>query len=230
MPTDLFQSFYENVASKYGVKIKYKDQSWLMKFISWLVFFNKSFMVDYVTTIGSTIYFPSQRWIKSSSSTKLLAHELVHIRDRKKIPVLFEVIYLFPQVLSLLSFLAILAIANKYWLVCLFFFLFLTPLPAYGRVYFEARAYAMSMFFSKVFSEDTYNPLMDLDRYVNQFVGSGYFYMCWSKERAKKMLWNNYLELPKIDPLFFEVVDWYKQFEDDEKEMATEKLREKPWL
>ena len=230
MPPDLFQSFLENVATKYGAKIRYKDQSWLMKAIAKLLFFNKSFMIDYTTTIGSTVYFPSERWIKSSSSTKVLAHELVHIRDRKKIPFLFECIYLFPQTLAIFSFFAILSVNNEWWLVCLFFVLFLTPLPAYGRAVYESRAYAMNMFFMRVMSEGDYNPLIDLDRYVDQFVGSGYFYMSRSRDCAKKMLWNAYLELPKYDPLFMEVADWYEKFKQDEKSNEIEKLKATPWL
>ena len=66
-----------------------KEDSKLMKFISKLLFFNKTFMTDYVTTIGRTIYVPSG-YISSTT----LRHELVHVADYNAHPVWFTLSYL----------------------------------------------------------------------------------------------------------------------------------------
>ena len=63
------------------LEIKYKNESIFMKILGMLLFFNPAFMTSYTTTIGSTIYFPDQRFIVSreTSSSIILLHELVHI-------------------------------------------------------------------------------------------------------------------------------------------------------
>ena len=46
------------IAANMGVSIKYKDNSWFMKVLSKILFFNKKFMTRFTTTIGKTVYFP----------------------------------------------------------------------------------------------------------------------------------------------------------------------------
>lgn len=86
-----------------NIKIKYKDKSLLMKILSKLLFFNKDFMNKYTTTIGNTIYFPTENFINTYpiSSISILLHECVHISDSRKNP-LFKFLYLTPQILFLL--------------------------------------------------------------------------------------------------------------------------------
>lgn len=79
-----------------GDVIKYrvvlKSESKLMRAIGWVLKpFNKAFMTSYVTTIGSTIYTPSREML----SPGLLQHELQHISDSKRWPVIYELSYLF---------------------------------------------------------------------------------------------------------------------------------------
>jgi hypothetical protein len=70
-------------AQKYfpKIQIKYKSESWLMKALSYLLFFKKDFMQDCMT-IGQTIYFPSQHFVKLHPVTSivLFLYELVHIK------------------------------------------------------------------------------------------------------------------------------------------------------
>jgi hypothetical protein len=69
------------------LRVKYKNQSKLMKFLGALLFFNKDFMNNYVTTVGSVIYFPNQHFIKLRpvSSVVLFLHELVFMHSSKKL-------------------------------------------------------------------------------------------------------------------------------------------------
>lgn len=72
-------------------RIVKKSDSKLMRAIGWVLYpFNRRFMTFYVTTIGSTLYSP---WDVIDEG--LLQHELQHVSDSKKFPVIYELSYLF---------------------------------------------------------------------------------------------------------------------------------------
>jgi hypothetical protein len=138
-----FKAFEDNMHKLYKFDIKYKDRSLFMKFLGFILFFSKSFMANFVSTIGSTIYFPSEAFVKNNDQTSilLLAHELVHVQQANKYgKILFGLLYLFPQCLVILALLAPLSLWFLLFLICA------APLPAPFRTYFEIEAYAMSLF------------------------------------------------------------------------------------
>lgn len=63
------------------LQIRYKDQSTLMKFLSFVLFFDRGFKTQNATAVGSTIYFPSQHFTKLHpvSSAVIFLHELVKL-------------------------------------------------------------------------------------------------------------------------------------------------------
>lgn len=84
-----------------GAQVKFKNESWLMKMIGFILSpFNPGFMTDYITTIGYTVYFPTRQYYESApeASFSILTHEFVHMWDRKQ-DSLFSLKYLFPQIL-----------------------------------------------------------------------------------------------------------------------------------
>ena len=103
-------------------------------------------MTKYTTTIGSTIYFPNEKYIRTRplSSITIFLHELVHIYDSKRLSnILYSFLYLLP--ISLLPFTLLLFIYS--WKIALVLsILCLIPLPAYFRMYFERRAYMASLY------------------------------------------------------------------------------------
>lgn len=149
-----FQQFEKNLKRYYVFDVKYKDQSWFMKFLNFFVqIFNKDFMTMYISTIGNTIYFPSEEYIKEHEDEAMLvlAHEIVHVAQGEKYGgFLFSLMYLFPQCLAALSLLAILAVFWTPFLFCLLFLLFLAPIPAPWRTKFEVEGYTMSLFMAYV--------------------------------------------------------------------------------
>lgn len=158
------------------VTVKYKSESWLMKIISWILFFNPRFMTDFVTTIGETIYFPdsSKEWSENSLKA-IMAHEYIHVFDFQN-DKLFSVKYLFPQILSLLT---IFVIPFTWW--GLLFLLFLLPWPAYWRKKYEVRGYTMSLvaWYHINKCNNLYTGLEEKAIYYNDVLkGSGY-YWCW---------------------------------------------------
>lgn len=115
-----------------------------MKVLNGLMrFLVPTFMTHYATTWGYTVYFPSKQYVAEDPdrAMRLLAHEAVHLLDSRRwtIP-LFVFSYLFPQVL-VLGVLGVPWLGPWAWA----FLGFALPWPAPGRFYWEARAYALSM-------------------------------------------------------------------------------------
>ena len=78
-------------------ELKDKKESRLMNFFSKILFFNKDFMTKYVTTIYPKVYVPELPWKLSNwnegssiSAMATLAHEYVHLKDRKRMGLLFN--------------------------------------------------------------------------------------------------------------------------------------------
>ncbi len=87
-------------------EIKSKKESRLMRLLSVVLFFNKSFLEKYVTTIYPRVYVPTEPWNQHKPVSRIatLAHEYVHLYDRKRLGWLFNVLYLSPQIFALLAF------------------------------------------------------------------------------------------------------------------------------
>jgi hypothetical protein len=185
-----FAKFEQNLKRYYVFNIKYKNESWFMKFLAIFVrVFNKNFMTSYVSTIGNTIYFPSKKYIEKNeyAAMAVLAHEIVHVQQSEKYgSLLMGLAYLFPQCLALLSIGAVFAFLWLPMLWCLLFLLFLAPLPAPWRKKFELEGYTMSLFMTDLIM----NQLGYTDQSImtemsvqavrinkNQFKGSGYWFM-----------------------------------------------------
>lgn len=190
------------------LQIKYKDESFLMKVISKLLFFNKDFMTGYTTTIGSTIYYPNRSFVKARpvSSAVVLLHELVHVYDSKKFTMpLFSFLYTFPQILVLLFF----PLLFVSWKIALLALLFAAPIPSPFRMYFEKRAYLTSMYaLSEMGKKMNFDPALDRQKnnFLEHFKTSSYYFM-WpfnnlsgQFDEAVSKIHNN--ERPFKDPVF----------------------------
>jgi hypothetical protein len=161
------------------LQIKYKTESTLMQWLGKLLFFNKSFMTSYTTTVGSTVYFPSQPFVKVRpiSAAIILLHELVHVKDAKKISKpLFGFLYLSPQSLVLL----LIPLLLVSWKIALPFLLLAAPIPSFFRMYFEKRAYFASLYVMNALGKRlNFDPMLDKQKvyFEGQFKGSYYYFM-----------------------------------------------------
>ena len=153
-----------------GFEIRSKKGSRLMKLLSVVLFFNKSFLTNYITTIYPRIYVPLLPWNPKRPISRIstLAHEYVHLRDRKRLGWLFNILYLSPQIFALLAFGAF---WNLWWLLALGFLL---PLPSPGRAWLEYRGYRMTAAVNWWLTGNRVNTVW-LER---QFTGSAYYWMC----------------------------------------------------
>ena len=160
-----------------GFALKFKDQSDLMKRLNFFAkIFNPKFMTDYTTTLGTTVYFPSETYLLNgqAAAAEVLAHELVHMVDERG-DWTYKFRYAFPQILAALSLLSILAIWNLWFLLALVFLLALAPLPSPGRRDIELRGYTMSL--AVTYWTSKYLTEKDLLWVRDQFVSPAYFYM-----------------------------------------------------
>ncbi len=171
-----------------------KNPDLLLKIITPIVMlFNKKFNTGFITILFGKMWMPygfeddatDERWLG------ILIHETFHEMDRKKFTTpLFTFMYLFPQVLTLLSLLALGAIWGGpvwlWWLACL---LFLAPLPAPFRMWFELRAYRTNLLFGKKIYK--YNNVQSSfqKKYIAQnFTGPNYYFSWPFKDHVLKML------------------------------------------
>jgi len=170
-----------------------KKESFLMKMLSFVLFFNPLFMSSYVSVIYPKLYVPSHPWKEDDhySAVLVLAHEWVHLSDRKRFGLLFDIGYLFPQCLVFLSLLA--PFLSWWWLLCL---LFLLPIPSLTRAWLEYRAYSVTMACMWWLNE------IEANYYwiEIQFTGRWYYFM-WPFKGIIRKMYERKLEMIKKDQL-----------------------------
>ncbi len=84
-----------------GFKLDYKNESLFMRLLAVLTYpFNQSFMEGYITTIGTTVYFPSREALdkRGDDAASTVAHEFVHMWDSKRQWLWYNLGYLSPQI------------------------------------------------------------------------------------------------------------------------------------
>ena len=166
------------------LQIKYKDTDPFMKFVGTLLFFNKSFSNDFVTTIGDTQYWPSQQFITDNpqACSEIFIHECTHMYDEKRLnSIVFKLGYLFPQLLALPMLLLLFVLTWK--IVLPLVLLCVLPWPAPWRALFEQRAYFVSMYVGyKLYNWD---PKAMGASFANYFSDSSYYFMMPFGEQAQ---------------------------------------------
>jgi len=196
-------------------KLKFKDQDGLQKIIGKVVgLFNPGYMTGYVTTLGNTVYFPTEKGYRDRplSSLMVLAHEYVHMWDYQQKGLLFTLTYALPQVLSipllliyvtlgcLFSFFGLPLLALLASVACL------VPWPSKGRTHWEMRGYTMSLAVEYWLTGRYISPdaLASVKR---QFTSMSYYRMSWSDaavtkqlEAARDQIWTG---LEKNEPYAF---------------------------
>ena len=174
-------------------KIVSKTTSFLMKVLSVFLFFNKSFMTSYISVIYPRMYVPKLPWKENDhySAILVLAHEWVHLSDRKRFGLLFDIGYLLPQCLAFLSLLA--PFLSVWWLLCL---LFLLPIPSPTRAWLEFRGYSMTMACKWWLTGNEINYYW-IER---QFVGQWYYFM-WPFKGIVRKMFEKQMEKIKNDDL-----------------------------
>ena len=147
-----------------------------MRLLSKLLFFNKTFATGYVTTLYPKVYVPELPWREKDhvAAIATLAHEYVHLKDRKKMWLFFNFLYLFPQNLAPFALLG--AFGNSpLWYLCL---LFLLPIPSPTRAWLEFRGYRMTLAVWALYLGRDWDSRRFIDSIVDkQFSSSAYYWM-----------------------------------------------------
>lgn len=168
-------------------RVRYKDESIFMKILSWILFFSKGFMKTATTTIYPVVYFPRESFViyDYERAFRILSHEYVHLLDRKNEGVIFNLKYLFPQILSLLSLLSLLAFWSPWFLLLLGFLAFLAPWPSRFREQYELSGYLMNLHHDENFGWDTTRARVE--ELVAWSFTSWRYYRMTSKSKANKV-------------------------------------------
>lgn len=180
---------------KFNFSIKTKESSLFMKILGKLLFFVPSFMINFTTTIGKTIYVPYENYLKDQDDMALLAHECRHIYDSDN-DILFKLKYLSPQILSFLFF--ALCFLSLWFLIPAL--IFLAPLPAYWRKKFEIKGYSTTLFVynlifkqSNIDKDQRHLQLLKIASKINRHFTSSSYYFMWTQGVVEEL--NEIVEL-----------------------------------
>lgn len=186
------QEYIDLCNQRWGIKVVEKKHSLFMRALGVLLFFNKSFMERYITTIGKTIYWPN--WDKAQkrpqSTLDTYFHEAQHAYDYIKYHVFFILSYISPQIWALLALLAFLAIFySSAWLAALAFVILVAPIPAYFRALWEWRGASCNLAFS-IWRDGKVSEAYK-DFLVKRFKGPDYYFMWpfpkWFRRKLAKL-------------------------------------------
>lgn len=179
------------LATNYGVRVRYKDESRLMRFIGWLMFFNRAFMTRYTTTLGRTVYFPT----RGKENWETLAHEAVHVLDYANAPVRFALGYVMPQGLAAFALIALAAFVIPVFLVTLLFLVAAGPWPSPWRLKRERRGFRMTIACSNLRSGPVPTRSPDFQDWLAReiYCGYGYYRMKRDVGDARMMAWQDTL-------------------------------------
>lgn len=179
----VIMTIVKELAEKNGIKLVYKQDSWLMWLVHNLIvrWFNPKFMTSYHTTIGKTLYHCNKDFGYRDNDRITLLHELCHVKQSQEYgQILFSFLYLFPQILSVFS---ILVFWNEWFIL---FGLFALPLPAYFRTMFEIEAYKVTV---EEISKLNYDYAKGyISRLKKNFVGPDYYFMAIRYDEIEKEL------------------------------------------
>jgi len=151
---------YINPKLKTPLKLVEKETSRLMQAIGWVLAFlkiNTLFMARYITTLGSTIYFPKEliKSLNPKQFMEVIIHESVHALDDERYNLFYKPTYL-PELffgLPLLIASVICLILKSYvaFIVCFILALIaILPVPKFGRYHWEMRAFSVSLFIASL--------------------------------------------------------------------------------
>lgn len=173
-------------------RVRYKNKSVWQKFIAAVLFFIRGnrYLKDYTTTLGFTVWFPSEAWVQENywRAFKVLAHEYVHLLDRKRYPRMFDLMYAFPLPIALLSLATFGVFFSQWFWLALVPLVALLPWPAFPRANLEMRAYTMGIAINfwryGSVSQDTRSWLAKI------FTGSDYYWMWPFKKDVERWIEN----------------------------------------
>jgi hypothetical protein len=225
-PKTAFNLFWVDCVLRHfpKAKIRYKNTSLFMRILGKLMFFNKSFMTNYITTIGKTIYFPSNKWLEANYDSALVVamHEFIHIWDseeswqKNKLPT-FAITYLAPQILGIFSLASFLAFVDMRFLFALVFVVFLFPWPSPWRTKWEVNGYAMNMVYHSFCQGAGYNAREGAEIAAEQFTSSNYYWMSRDKDAVINQLLETHANGPQTHGGMKAVHSWLNKYQCSRK-------------
>lgn len=185
----IWNAMLEDLHRRLGVTVSFKNESRLMRAIGFVMFFNPGFMTHYITTIGTTVYFPKRADVdRAVPPWQTLAHEGIHAGDYKHGRTRFVARYLFPQIMFPLALTAVAAIWLGPWaLLSLVMLAAAAPWPSPGRTALERRGYMMTAMCDAIARGEAYVRTAEYQAYLQRhYTGPDYYYMCRDSEAVAR--------------------------------------------
>ena len=188
-----------------GFRVREKKDSWWMRMIGRLMFWNDGFM-ECLTRSGRTVYLP-----ELGVDIGSMGHELRHAVDGfRNTNLMVGRMYYFPQWIGLLSLLSLVAIWGGggwlWWLVCL---VCLLPIPSPGRMMMERRGYLVSLLVLS-WQHGSTIALSKVDEVLDLLSGKEY-YWAWPFRKGLKLWLVESLMVESVYPND-EVLVWLREF------------------
>ncbi len=175
---------------------RWKLTAWWNLFVAVVIWpFNSKYLTGYITTNYPHVDWPREDYAGEDGNWKVLAHEYVHLSDRKRLGLWFNFAYLFPQVFAALAVTAFFGFLNPWCWFNLLWLLALAPWPSRGRTWAELRGYTMSM----AVNYWRYGSVQDgtVEWIEPQFTGWSYYKMSWRSPEKMRELLQQQIELIK---------------------------------
>lgn len=180
----MLDDFMANIVWRKFPKVRLFDKrSSVLMWFAYVIFFmwiwNRKFIDRFNTVVGHNVYIVRSRIERKewASVYRTMRHELIHLFQKSKYWILFDILYTFPQCIAFFAILSLLAIWFSYaWLYALLSLVVLLPIPSPWRTMWELEGYAQTML---VYYEDTGQiPSSLIDNISKNFTGPSYYFMC----------------------------------------------------
>lgn len=195
--------FLQDLKASHGISLEIwnKQSSFWLRQVGWFFLktkLNPRFMSHFFTIIGNKIYAPLDiiEAMTDAQLLQILMHETIHAFDRKKYGnLLFSAAYLFPQILAVLAPVGVVLAAvtgNLLWLWLLTSLVFLAPIPAPFRAWFEIKANRSDISFVKkvVYNNRTGDEIPGnyVELISERYINGEYYYMWPFRQHVIKLL------------------------------------------
>jgi len=156
-----------------SIKVTPKQDSLVQRIVGYLLYIptGGSYMTNFWTTLGNTVYKPSSA---DTKDWQVLFHEAMHIRQEDRDgKILHSLKYAFPQVLAPIAVISLLLLGLGWW--SLLGLVLLGPIPAWWRSRKELEAYTFQACLMELHRTNYGKGVVSY--FTKMFSGSAYLFM-----------------------------------------------------
>lgn len=211
---EFMQKFVYPVNPNFKIRNKSEPDLFYRCISTIIKLFNKNMDKNYITILNGNCWFPGSWFDKDGNINvdekkliTILMHEMVHDRDRINLGnILFNFLYLMPQVLSVVGIFGIIYYFIFGNPLIIFFILFALPWPSIQRTVIEIRGYRINAAIIKL--EYGNKTALEYTKSIidKQFQSSKYY---WMMPLFSNLVEKEIMNFSKLDKFHIEMIKWY---------------------